>query len=157
MIFCWNTGDLCDFFVTILPQGPTGIRKCRINGREDEALFGYFAFIDEPLRRGDTHRRVRRLGLSESHPAMPVSPKLTRLVTPICHRDERVGAVFLAEKEAGRAFTAEDEETQVKLAARAAAAQDRGYGVGGVVESTDEAGMLFVLLSICLIPVTHLQ
>ncbi len=84
---------------------------------ENEALFDYFAFVDKPLRLRDMHSHARRLGLPEFHPAMPVSPQLTCLVAPICHREERVGTVFLAEKEAGRAFTKEDEETLVMLAA----------------------------------------
>ena len=87
---------------------------------ENEALFDYFAFVDKPLRLRDMRSHARRLGLPGFHPAMPVSPQLTCLVAPICHREERVGTVFLAEKEAGRAFTKEDEETLVMLAAHAA-------------------------------------
>lgn len=61
-------------------------------------------------------------------------------MAPICHREERVRTVFLAEKEADRALTAEDEETLVMLTAQAAAAQDRSREAGGVAESTDAVG-----------------
>ncbi len=86
---------------------------------ENEALFDTFAFVDRPLRLGDMHSHVRRLGLPDFQPAMPVSPKLTCLVAPIRHREERVGTIFLVEKEAGRAFTEGDEETLVTFAAQA--------------------------------------
>lgn len=104
-----------------IPSGLTpnqARRMWRLPAHED--LFEYFAFIDEPLRSRDLHSHIRRRGLPEFHPAMEVSPKLTFLVAPIHHRDERVGTVFLAEKEAGRAFTPEDEETLVMFAAQAA-------------------------------------
>ena len=64
---------------------------------------------------------------------------------------------FLAKREGGREFTANDEETLVMFAAWDGAAQDRGCGVEGEVESTDEAGMPYVLISVCPIPVTYLQ
>ncbi len=87
---------------------------------ENEALFEHFAFVEGPLRLGDMHSHARRLGLPDFHPPMPVRPKLTCLVAPIRHREERVGTFFLVEKEAGRAFTEEDEETLVTFAAQAA-------------------------------------
>lgn len=89
---------------------------------ENEALFDHFAFVDKPLRLRDMHSHARRLGLPGFHPAMPVSPKLTCLVAPIFNREERVGTFFLAEKEAGGAFTADDEATIVMFAAQAALA-----------------------------------
>ena len=42
------------------------------------------------------------------------------LAAPVLHRGERVGNFYLGEKEAGPAFTAEDEETLVLFAAQAA-------------------------------------
>ena len=51
---------------------------------------------------------------------MPVSRSLTFLVAPVRNRGERVGTIFLAEKEGGREFTAEDEETLVMFASQAA-------------------------------------
>ena len=87
---------------------------------DNESLFDYFAFIDEPLRLPDMQSHLRRLGLPDFHPAMPVSPKLTFLVAPIRHLGERVGTFFLAEKEGGREFTPEDEETLVMFASQAA-------------------------------------
>lgn len=87
---------------------------------EKEALFEYFAFIDEPLRLRDFHSHTRSLGLPEFHPPWPVSPSLAFLVAPIRHRGERVGTFFLAEKEGSRLFTEEDEETLVMFASQAA-------------------------------------
>ena len=87
---------------------------------ENEALFEYFAFIDEPLRLRDLHSHIRLLNLPVFRPPMPVSRSLTFLVAPIRHRGERVGTFFLAEKEVGRGFTAEDEETLVMFASQAA-------------------------------------
>ncbi|MDE2998492.1 MAG: hypothetical protein OXU79_05360 [Gemmatimonadota bacterium] len=65
--------------------------------------------MDEPLRVPDIHSHARRPGLPESHPEMPVNPKLARLVASICHREERVGTVFPVEKKGGREFITEDE------------------------------------------------
>ena len=87
---------------------------------QNEALFEYFAFLDEPLRLRDLHVHIERLGLPEFRPPMPVSPKLTFLVAPIHHGGERVGTLFLAEKEGSEAFTPEDEETLVMFASQAA-------------------------------------
>ena len=87
---------------------------------ENEVIFEYYGFIEEPLRLRDMHSHIRCAGLPEFRPPMPVSPSLTFLAAPIQHRGERVGTFFLAEKEGGRPFTAEDEETLVLFASQAA-------------------------------------
>ena len=51
---------------------------------------------------------------------MPVSPVLSCMAAPLHHRDECLGTIYVAEKEEGREFTPEDEETLVMFAAQAA-------------------------------------
>ncbi len=89
---------------------------------DNEELFKHLGLTEEPLRLQDLNRHVRCLGLSGFRPPMPVSSSLTFLTVPIRHRGERVGTFFLAEKEGGRAFTPEDEETLVMFASFSALA-----------------------------------
>ena len=42
---------------------------------------------------------------------MAVGPAVSFLAAPVLHLGQRVGNVYLAEKEAGEEFTGEDEET----------------------------------------------
>ena len=55
-------------------------------------------------------------------PPLTVSPKVSFLAAPVLHLGQRVGSVFLAEKEGGQEFTREDEDTLVMFAAQAAMA-----------------------------------
>ena len=89
---------------------------------EGDRLFDCLGKIEAPLRLRDFHRYTRSLGLPEFRPPVPVSPRLSFLATPIRHRGERVGIFFLGEKEGGRAFSVEDEETLVMFASQAALA-----------------------------------
>lgn len=83
-------------------------------------LFEYFGSIRKPMRLRDMPGHVRSSGLTELCRRMPMSPTLAFLAAPVRHRDENVGTIFLCEKEGGKAFTVEDEETLVILAAQAA-------------------------------------
>ena len=49
-------------------------------------------------------------------------PRVSFLAAPVLHLGQRVGSVFLAEKEDGQEFTPEDEETLALFAAQAALA-----------------------------------
>ena len=98
---------------------PSQTRRVWMN-RKNEVLFEYFSVIEEPLRLSDMHSHIRSVGLPDFRPPMAVSPTLAFLVAPIRHRGERVGTFFLAEKEGGRAFTLDDEETMVMFASQAA-------------------------------------
>ena len=98
---------------------PSQTRRVWMN-QENEVLFEYFSVIEEPLRLSDMHSHIRSVGLPDFRPPMAVSPTLAFLVAPIRHRGERVGTFFLAEKEGGRAFTLDDEETMVMFASQAA-------------------------------------
>ena len=86
---------------------------------EGDALFEYLGKIQEPLRLRDFHRHTRALGLPEFRPPMPVSPSLSFMASPIRQGGERVGTFFLAEKEGGREFTVDDEETLAVFASQA--------------------------------------
>ena len=82
--------------------------------------FEYLGSISGPLRVPDLLSHIRSLGLPELRPPVEVSPVVSFLASPISHRDERVGNIYVAEKEAGAEFTLEDEETLVLFASQAA-------------------------------------
>ena len=72
-----------------------------------------------PLRLEDLHDYVRSLGFSPD--LMPLS---TVHGVPMRHRERHVGNFFLAGKEGGGDFTAEDEEMLALFASQAAATID---------------------------------
>ena len=80
-------------------------------------LLGYLNEIREPLRLADLAKHSRSVGFPEHHP-----PMKTFLGAPIRHLGEPVGNIYLTEKEGGREFTEEDQETLVMLASQAAIA-----------------------------------
>ena len=84
---------------------------------EGMRLFEFLSTNPEPLRLRDFSAHARSLGIT--HDFMQVGAFLG---TPICHRGARIGTFYLAEKEDGRAFTDEDEETLGMFAAQAALA-----------------------------------
>ena len=81
--------------------------------------FGYLSRIPEPLRVPDLLGHLRDQGLPEMAPPLAVSPRVSFLAAPVLHLGQRVGSVFLAEKEGGEEFTPEDEETLALFAAQA--------------------------------------
>ena len=82
-----------------------------------QLLYDHLRKLPGPLRIGDLASYVRTLGLDPT-----VLPGNTLQATPIRHQGMYLGSLFLAEKECGRAFTAEDEEMLVLFASQAAAA-----------------------------------
>ena len=82
------------------------------------AYFEHLSRIEEPLRVQDFHSYTRELGLPEFRPPFPASSVLQFLAAPIRHLGERIGAIYIGEKE--EEFTTEDEETLVTFAAQAA-------------------------------------
>ena len=78
-------------------------------------LLGYLSEIDGPLRLAEIASHHRSVGFPEGHP-----PMKTFLGAPVRHRGERLGNIYLTEKEGGREFTSEDEETLVMFASQAA-------------------------------------
>ncbi|MDE2861755.1 MAG: response regulator [Chloroflexota bacterium] len=84
--------------------------------------FEYLGGILGPLRVPDLLGHIRSLGLPELVPPVAVSDTVSFMATPLLHRGERVGSIFLAEKERGQEFTQEDEETLALFASQAAMA-----------------------------------
>ena len=83
-------------------------------------LFAYFGDIPEPLRLHDLIGHIRSMGLPELDLPAGVRSPVSFLTAPIRHGGERVGNIFLGVTEAGREFTADDEETLVMFASQAA-------------------------------------
>ena len=83
-------------------------------------LFDYLGSTQEPLRLRDLLGHVRSLGLPEFRPPVAVGLVVPFMAAPVIHRGELAGHLYVAEKEAGREFTQEDEETLVMFASQAA-------------------------------------
>ena len=77
-------------------------------------LLQYLNEIEGPLRLADIASHPRSVGFPEGHP-----PMKTFLGTPVLHLGERLGNIYLTEKEGGREFTLEDEETLIMFASQA--------------------------------------
>ena len=90
------------------------------NLSEGVRLFEHLGESSEPLRVDDFQSHVRALGLPEFNPPLPVSCSMPLLVAPIVHLGERVGIIFMGDREGEGAFTPQDEETFVMFAAQAA-------------------------------------
>ncbi len=87
---------------------------------ESWRLFEYLSGLSEPLRIPDLVDQARSLGLAEFRPPLPVGQAVPFLASPVFHRGERVGNIFLADKDGGEEFTRADEETLVMFASQAA-------------------------------------
>ena len=124
------TGAMCGVVVLLDEMG--GIQDFHTSGLTPEEaqqmscwtggvkLFGYLSRTSEPLRLRDFHRHTRALGLPDFYPPRFLGTPLSFLGVPIRQRSESVGNFFLSEKEGGREFTSEDEETLVIFASQAA-------------------------------------
>ena len=77
-------------------------------------LLQYLNEIEGPLRLADIGTHPRSVGFPEGHP-----PMKTFLGTPVLHLGERLGNIYLTEKEGGREFSLEDQETLVMFASQA--------------------------------------
>ena len=80
-------------------------------------LWAYMREIPQPLRLADLSAHLSTVGF----PAIPTLAR-TFLGAPVRYRDVHIGNFYLADKEAGREFTREDEEVLVLFASLAAAA-----------------------------------
>ena len=80
-------------------------------------FFEHLRDLPGPLRVADLPTYLRSLGFADE-----LTLAKTLQATPMRHRGEHVGHFFLGEKEAGEAFTDEDEEVLVLFASQAAAA-----------------------------------
>ena len=92
-------------------------RRAMVEWPDGPRVFEHLRDLEAPLRVADLPGYLRSLGCSPS----PWGSK-TLQGTPMRHRGERLGGFFLADREDGAAFTAEDEEILVLFASQAAAA-----------------------------------
>ena len=83
-------------------------------------MFRYLNETSAPIRISDFGGHMRSLGLPEFTPPTPISPAFSYLGAPVDYREQRVGGIHLGEKEGGREFTEEDEETLAMFASQAA-------------------------------------
>ena len=104
-----ESGQLLEFITSGMPPEE---QQRMLDLPEGPALFEYFSSIQGPLRFGDVASQMRSLGF----PDLPIQ---TLLGAPMRHRGEHVGNLYVAEKEGGREFTREDEETLVMFASQA--------------------------------------
>ena len=79
-------------------------------------MFEHVRDLPSPLRIPDAAAYAHSLGL------VPWLPAMALVGAPMRHRGARIGYFFLADKDSGGAFTADDEETLVLLASQAAIA-----------------------------------
>ena len=83
-------------------------------------FFEYLSGLSDPLRVPDLVDQARSMGLYEFRPPLPVGQSVPFLASPVFHRGERVGNIFLADRDGGAEFTRADEETLVMFASQAA-------------------------------------
>ncbi len=107
-------GEVRDFVTSGLASEE---RRAMVEWPDGPRVFEHLRDLPGPLRVADLPGYLRSLGCSPS----PWGSK-TLQATPMRHRGERFGGFFLADKEDGEAFTAEDEEILVLFASQAAAA-----------------------------------
>ena len=107
-------GEVRDFVTSGLSPEE---RRAVVEWPDGLRVFEHLRDLPGPLRVADLPEYLRSLGCSPS----PGGSK-TLQGTPMGHRGERFGGFFLADKEDGAAFTAEDEEILVLFASQAAAA-----------------------------------
>lgn len=73
-----------------------------------------------PVRHPDLLELLREAGLSELSFPLQLGPSISFLASPVLHRNQRVGNIYVAEKLSQPEFTQEDEETLVMFASQAA-------------------------------------
>ena len=83
-------------------------------------IFNYFNNVEKPMRMPDLLGFLCSLGISEIRLPMKLSPGAAFLNVPILHCRECLGHFFLADREGGKDFTQDDEDTLVMFASQAA-------------------------------------
>ena len=92
-------------------------RRGMVDPPKGLGLLGYLNETPKLLRLRDIASHPSAVGFPKNHP-----PMKTFLGAPVRHLGEPVGNIYLTEKEGGREFTPEDEDTLVLFAAHAAMA-----------------------------------
>ena len=82
-------------------------------------LFEYLSGLSGPVRIPDLFDLARSMGVAGFSVPLPVGPRLSFLASPVLNLGERVGNLYLADKENESEFTQSDEETLVMFAAQA--------------------------------------
>ena len=90
-------------------------RQALLNLPDGQPLFEFLSSQTKPLRLSDFSAQASSLGVTAGFTHVT-----TFLGTPIRHRSIQMGNFYLANKEDGREFTDEDEETLVMFASQAA-------------------------------------
>ncbi len=108
-----------DFLSSGMTENETA-RMISLPGWPD--YFKLLGRIPAPLRVPDLIEYFSSLGLPELNPPVELSEQAAFMVTPVLHRGERIGSIFLLENERGRGFSQEDEETLLMFASQAAMA-----------------------------------
>ena len=86
---------------------------------DGERIFESLTGISEPMRVPDLLQHVRSLGFTGFSVPLPIGV-LSFMASPMFHRGDLVGHVFVGDKDAGEEFTRADEETLVMFASQAA-------------------------------------
>ena len=103
---------------TLITSGITPDERGRLGDLpKGLGLLQYLNEVEEPLRLANIASHPRSVGFPKGHPMMR-----TFLGTPVRHQGESLGNIYLTEKEGGREFTADDEESLVMFASQAAVA-----------------------------------
>ena len=107
-----ESGDLGD----LITSGITPEERRRLGDPpKGLGLLGYLNEIEGSLRLPDISGHPSSVGFPENHP-----PMKTFLGSPLRFQGERLGNIYLTEKEGGREFSQEDEEILVMFASQSA-------------------------------------
>ena len=102
---------------TLITSGMTLEERGRLGDLpKGRGLLRHLNEMGEPLRLANIASHPNSVGFPEGHP-----PMRAFLGTPVLHLGERLGNIYLTEKEGGREFTLEDEQILVMFASQAAA------------------------------------
>ena len=110
-----DAGEVQDFLSSGLTAGES--ERLRLTP-EGLPIFQALTGNSKPLRLPDLVEHVRALGFTEFTIPLPVRV-LRYMAAPMFHRGDRVGHVFVGDKEGGEEFTLTDQETLVMFASQA--------------------------------------
>ena len=110
-------GQMQDFFISGL--NPEEYDRL-VGWSEGPSLLDCLSGLTEPLRVGNFFSHAGALGFPDLRLPIPVSSDPAFLAAPIYYRGERMGHIYLMEKDDGREFTPEDEEVLVMFASQVA-------------------------------------